>query len=109
MGRTGLRELAARNVELAHDAAVTLTAAGLPVRFSGAFFNEFVISVPHPRDSIDRAAERGVIAGVALDRDYPELPDGLLVTVTELNRPVDCDRLRDALTAQPEKKSAERS
>jgi glycine dehydrogenase subunit 1 len=104
MGRTGLRELAARNVELAHEAAETLTAAGLPVRFSGAFFNEFVISVPHPGDAIDRAAQRGVIAGVALDRDYPELPDGLLVTVTELNRPADCDRLRDALTVQAETK-----
>jgi glycine dehydrogenase subunit 1 len=101
MGRTGLRELAARNVELAHQAAATLTAAGLPMRFSGPFFNEFVICAPHSRDAIDRAAQRGVIAGVALDLDYPELPDGLLVTVTELNRPADCDRLRDALTVPP--------
>jgi glycine dehydrogenase subunit 1 len=108
MGRTGLRELAARNVELAHQAAATLTAAGIPLRFSGSFFNEFVIRAPHPGDAIERAARHGVIAGVALDRDYSELPDGLLVTVTELNRRADCDRLRDALIGA-EEKPAERS
>ena len=109
MGRAGLRELAARNVELAHQTAATLNAAGVPARFSGPFFNEFVVRVPHPGDAITRAASQGVIAGVALDRDYPELPDGLLVSVTELNRPADFDRLCDALTARREEKSVERS
>ena len=40
-----------------------------------------------PGGAIDHAMNNGVLAGVALDRDYPELPDGLLVPVTELNQP----------------------
>src|SRR6202030_3733096 len=45
MGRQGLRELAARNVELAHDAIAALEASGFRRRFSGQSFNEFVITV----------------------------------------------------------------
>ena len=98
-GRRGLRELAARNVELAHQAATTLADAGIRPRFSGPFFNEFVVATAAPGDVIAHALKDGVIAGVALDRDYPELPDGLLIAVTELNQAADFTRLRDTLVA----------
>src|SRR6266481_7302557 len=48
MGRRGLRELAAHNVTLAHDAIAALDAAGFGTRFSGRCFNEFVIAIDHP-------------------------------------------------------------
>jgi glycine cleavage system P protein (glycine dehydrogenase) subunit 1 len=102
-GRRGLRELAARNVELAHTAASALDAAGIRRRFSAPFFNEFAVSVADPVAAIEVAARNRVLAGVALSRDYPELPDGLLVSVTELNSPRDFDALRNALAAAPGK------
>ena len=98
-GRRGLRELAARNVNLAHQAAATLTEAGFRLRFTGPFFNEFVVALSKPVDAISLAAKSKVLLGVALDRDYPELPDGLLISVTELNQPADFITLRDCLRA----------
>ena len=84
-GRQGLRELAARNVELAHEAASTLAAAGVTQRFKGPFFNEFAVTVPDLAAKIEAAELRGMLAGVALGRDYPELRDCLLISVTEMN------------------------
>jgi len=97
MGKRGLRELAARNVELAHQAADTLAAAGIRQRFSAPFFNEFVVALPDAQSALAKAEERGVLAGVPLARDYPELGDGLLISVTETNAQADFERLRDAL------------
>jgi glycine dehydrogenase subunit 1 len=98
-GRRGLRELAARNVELAHQAATLLAATGIRPRFSGPFFNEFVVAIAAPGGAIAHGMNDGVIAGVALDLDYPELSDGLLIAVTELNQPDDFVKLRDTLVA----------
>ncbi len=57
MGRCGLRELAERNVELAHQAADVLEAAGIRRRFSGPFFNEFALKLTNPTAALE-AAER---------------------------------------------------
>jgi len=97
MGRQGLRELAARNVELAHHAADQLGRAGVYTSFSGPFFNEFVISVSDVAAALDSAESEGVLAGVPLGRDYPELADGLLVSVTEMNDAKQISRLCAAL------------
>jgi glycine dehydrogenase subunit 1 len=98
MGRQGLRELAARNVELAHQAADLLAAAGFKCRFSAPFFNEFVVSTPDPQAALAAAERRNLLAGIPLARDYPELGDGLLVSVTEMNTPAEFVSLREALT-----------
>ena len=99
MGRRGLREMAARNVELAHEAAATLAAAGIRRRFDGPFFNEFAVAVADAGAAIKDAARGRVLAGVALGRDYPELGDGLLVSVTEMNTEREVELLRDALSS----------
>jgi glycine dehydrogenase subunit 1 len=97
MGRRGLRELAARNVELAAQARDRLRATGIPARFSGKFFNEFAITVADPARALERAEAAGVLAGIPLGRDYPELADAILVTVTETNSPAEIERLADSL------------
>jgi glycine dehydrogenase subunit 1 len=97
LGRRGLRQLAARNVELAHLAAEKLEAGGVRRRFSGAFFNEFVASLSDPPKALARAEQRGVIAGTGIARDYPEVPDGLLISATETNSSQEIDLLCDAL------------
>ncbi len=97
LGRQGLRKLAARNVELAHMTAEKLEAAGIRRRFTGTFFNEFVASLPDPPKALAQAEQRGVIAGVATARDYPEVVDGLLISATEMNSLGEIDLLCDAL------------
>ena len=97
MGRRGLRDLAGRNVELAHLAADRLAAAGLKRRFTAQFFNEFVISVDNRSERIARAEGAGLIAGMALARDYPELSEGMLISVTERNTSEEIELLCDML------------
>jgi glycine dehydrogenase subunit 1 len=97
MGRRGLRELASRNVETAHRAAAALAAAGVPSRFGAPFFNEFVISAKDSEAALARAERAGILAGVALDRYWPELGGALLVSVTEMNTQSELERLAGAL------------
>ena len=98
MGRRGLRELAERNVELAHQAHDALSAANIQPRFSGPFFNEFVMKVPRVAAALKSAEDRGILAGLPMAADYPELDDSLLISVTEMNRAGDLARLTEALT-----------
>ncbi len=97
LGRRGLRELAERNVELAHQAHEVLKAANVAARFSGPFFNEFVVKIPRVATALKSAEDRGILAGLPLSPDYPELDDAVLISVTEMNRASDFARLRDAL------------
>ncbi len=97
LGAQGLRELAERNVELAHHAADQLAAAGIKPRFAGPFFNEFVVELSSVPETLEAAERRGVLAGVALGGDYPELDDCLLICVTEMNGTADIDLLCEAV------------
>ena len=54
-------------------------------RFSGPFFNEFVVSGDRAAAALDRAEKAGVLAGVPLGRWYPELDDAIAIAVTEAN------------------------
>ena len=47
--------------------------------------------------ALEAAERRGVLAGVALGGDYPELDGCLLICVTEMNRPADIDLLCEAV------------
>ncbi|HYK65340.1 MAG TPA: aminomethyl-transferring glycine dehydrogenase subunit GcvPA [Patescibacteria group bacterium] len=97
MGRSGLRDLAERNVELAHRAADVLAAAGIRRRFSGPFFNEFALRLDNPAAALEAAEREHVLAGIPLKPDYPELSDALLVSVTEMNRGDQFTRLAAAI------------
>jgi len=97
MGRSGLRDLAERNVELAHQAAEVLEAAGIRRRFSGPFFNEFALQLENPTAALEAAERKQILAGVALGDDYPELSDALLMSVTEMNRGDEFGRLAAAI------------
>ncbi|MGH8150483.1 MAG: aminomethyl-transferring glycine dehydrogenase subunit GcvPA, partial [Steroidobacteraceae bacterium] len=97
MGRRGLRELAARNVELAHLAHSALIAADVQPVFAAPFFNEFAVSLPKPEAALAAAEAAGVIAGMALGSRFPELPQAVLVSVTELNSPNEIERLATVL------------
>lgn len=100
LGKRGLRRVASANLRNAHEAARRLTAGGRwRRRFGGPFFNEFVVERDDAQGFSARAAEAGVLAGVALERWYPELRDCLLVAVTETHSDADVARLVEVLAA----------
>jgi glycine dehydrogenase subunit 1 len=78
-GKQGLRELAEQNLAKAH-----YLAKGLQGRFSGAFFNEFVIEAPESLNQ-ELLGEK-IIGGLPLGRWYPELGNAMLVCATEMTR-----------------------
>jgi glycine dehydrogenase subunit 1 len=93
-GKQGLRELAVQNLSKAH-----YLAGGLERKFSGKFFNEFVVKPRRhtPRKALETLLEKKILGGVALGCFYPELADSLLVCATEMNRREDMDALKEVL------------
>ena len=56
-----------------------------------------MVDINNVPKALDAAQRRGVLAGVALGIDYPELDNGLLICVTETNQPEDIDLLCETL------------
>ena len=94
-GREGLRELATQNLSKAR-----YLSAGLPQRFSGATFNEFVVKAPRaPRAILDQLLDKKIIGGLELGRFYPELEDCVLLCATETAKREHMDLVREAFQA----------
>jgi glycine dehydrogenase subunit 1 len=86
VGPEGLAELATENRARAERLRDLLgeAGAGKPA-FTGPTFNEFVLDLGRdPGPVIAAMLAEGFLAGIPLAPDYPELPSGLLVTVTEM-------------------------
>ena len=93
-----MRRLAEVNVTRAHDARDRLVSrAKLEPRFSGPFFNEFVLRARDLEGLLKRCAAARIVPGLALDQWYPELKDCLLVCVTEMNEREEIERLVGAI------------
>ena len=101
LGETGLRRLAAENHRLACVAADRLAKVPGVSVLNDSFFNEFTVRLGQDARPIVRTlADRGVLAGVALDRLYPDVAafaDSLLVAVTETSSEDDIEALATAL------------
>jgi glycine dehydrogenase subunit 1 len=99
LGLEGLRELAWQNVQKAAYAADAVEAVrGARKRFAGPVFNEFVVEFSKPWPAVDTALRtKGILAGLPLERDYPELSNTALICVTELRSKEEIDRLAQAL------------
>jgi glycine dehydrogenase subunit 1 len=101
MGPAGMRSVAELCLQKAHYAAEKLAAApGLSLVFDRPTFKEFVVRVKgrSVAELVERAAEKGIFAGVPLKRWYPELSDCLLVAVTEKRTRPEIDRLAAVFT-----------
>ncbi len=98
MGKQGLRQVAELSFHKAHYAARQIEGLpGFALPF-GDFFKEFVVKTPlSPRQVNGRLWERGIVGGYDLGRDYPELADGLLFCVTEMNPKEEIDALVEVL------------
>jgi glycine dehydrogenase subunit 1 len=97
-GKQGLRELAEQNLAKAH-----YLADGLDRRFTGSFFNEFVIRT-ESEGLNSELRKHGIIGGLPLDRLYPELEGCMLVCATEMVKRTHLDQFKKCveLVGQPE-------
>ena len=93
-GKQGLRELAAQNLAKAH-----YLAGKVKPRFSGPFFNEFVVKVDGQAVDLlnKQLMKKKIIGGLPLGRFYPELSDSVLLCATEMTRRADMDVVADAI------------
>jgi glycine dehydrogenase subunit 1 len=96
MGPKGMQALALVNAKRAAFVREGLLASKKATAlFNGPFFNEFAVALP-------KAAElerKGFVFGPPLAKDYPELKDGWLFAVTEMNDPATLKALVGALEA----------
>jgi glycine cleavage system P protein (glycine dehydrogenase) subunit 1 len=99
LGREGFRELGELLVRRTAYARQRLAAVdGVELLHEAPVARELAISLEAPVGRVlDRCAERGIAAGYALGRDYPEFEDGLLVAITERRSREQIDMLAEAL------------
>ena len=99
MGKTGLRNCAALNVERAAALRARVTQIpGITAAFAAPAFNEFVVRVPgRAAGVLAELQRRKILGGVDLGRWYPELDDAILMTATELTTAADIERMGTAL------------
>ena len=100
VGPEGLREVAERSAGQARHLVAALEQAGLAARcFTAPYFSEVAVQVPDGARRHAALARDGVLAGLVLATEYPELPDALLLATTELTTDEDIERLVEALGA----------
>ena len=99
LGKRGFVELGELLVRRTAYAREKLTAArGVSPAFDAPVVREFAVSLDAPvGDVLDFCAAEGVAAGYRLDRDYPEIENGLLIAITERRSIEEIDRLADLL------------
>ena len=91
MGDAGLADTARQCHLNTMDLIAQITReTGLKPSFSGPLFHEFVLDLRQPVALVlERMRRRGILAGVALGEDYPELKQSLLICVTETKTAAD--------------------
>ena len=100
MGKHGVQEIAKQNLQKAHYAASAISKTpGFELKFSGPFFNEFVVRTPRPASQvISRLLDKRIIGGLSLEPYYPDLDDSMLVCVTETAKRESIDRFVSLLS-----------
>ena len=100
LGKNGMRQVADLCLQKAHYARQRLgSVAGVTVdNASTRFFKEFVVRVDAVPEEINRKLlQHGIVGGLPLGKYYPDLPNSLLVCVTETKTREDIDRFVDAI------------
>jgi glycine dehydrogenase subunit 1 len=99
LGPAGLREACEQNLQKT-DYAVRQVRKLTPheVLFPAPRFNEFVVQLKGASARLEKLKDKNIVAGLPLDRFYPELENSLLVCVTETTSREQIDSLVEALT-----------
>ncbi len=94
LGGSGIRELAQLNHDKAAYLQSELGKAGIEMPFSSPVFNEFTVKFPQGfEEKYQRLLEKKIVAGLPLERYYPELGGHYLLCVTETMDKQDMDSL----------------
>jgi glycine dehydrogenase subunit 1 len=104
LGRKGLRQVAELNYQKAHYAARNIARLpGYRLWSNEVFFNEFVVTCPRPAAEVLSylLEEHNLLGGYDLSQDYPDMPNHLLVAVTEMNTRDEIETFVDALEEVP--------
>ncbi|WP_141431634.1 aminomethyl-transferring glycine dehydrogenase subunit GcvPA [Bacillus sp. 03113] len=92
LGRQGVKDMAVANIQKAHYAKNVLKNNRVEIVFDGPSFNEFVVKLNKPVQSVNQALlEKDIIGGYDLGRDYPDLQGHMLIAVTELRTKEEID------------------
>jgi glycine dehydrogenase subunit 1 len=83
MGPAGLRTVAVQSARGARLLAEIFSKKGYATLFSAPFFNEFVIRMS--AEKVLELENAEIAPGIQIQRCYPEMPEAVLVTVTEAN------------------------
>lgn len=99
LGKDGLREMAFQNIQKSHYALdECCEISGVQRKFSGAFFNEFVLDFGKPASLVNRfLLDKGIIGGLDLNSFFPELENCALLCVTETHTKDNIDRLLEVI------------
>jgi glycine cleavage system P protein (glycine dehydrogenase) subunit 1 len=99
LGKQGMRELALQNRARAEYAKAALgKIPGCRLPYPGPSFNEFVLEIPAEATAVHRhLLGKGIVAGLPLERYYPDRKQDLLITVTETNSRAQIDRFAKEL------------
>lgn len=96
-GKEGTRQMAQLNFDKAGYLADQLVSKGFKLFNEGVFFNEFVIELPLSADEANQVLlKAGIIGGYSLAKDY-DLPNHLLLCVTEKRTKAELDQFVEVL------------
>ena len=95
IGPAGLRDVAVQCASGARALIAALREKGMKPLFSSPVFHEFVIRMnERTRENLEG---KGIVPGIPISSHYPEIADGVLMTVTEMNTNEDIRCLIDNL------------
>ncbi|HYE82289.1 MAG TPA: aminomethyl-transferring glycine dehydrogenase subunit GcvPA [Clostridia bacterium] len=99
LGKKGLKEVAEQSTKKAHYAMQQLTKGGsFKLLFNKPFFKEFAVAGAAPGSKVnDELLKQNILGGFELEREYPELKNGLLLCVTEKRTKEQIDKLAQVM------------
>ncbi|TMW73772.1 aminomethyl-transferring glycine dehydrogenase subunit GcvPA [Alteribacter natronophilus] len=98
IGKEGLKNMAAQNLQKAHYAKDKLKEAGVEVINGTPFFNEFAVRLPKSVREVNKELlEAGMIGGYDLSIHYPQKENQMLLAFTELRTKEEIDHLANVL------------
>lgn len=97
LGKRGMRRVAELCYHKAHYASSLIDQVpGYSLPMAGTFFQEFVVECPLPPSEVnERLLDHGIIGGLDISS---QVPNGMLVCVSELNSRDEIERLASALS-----------
>jgi glycine dehydrogenase subunit 1 len=95
LGPKGLRDVAMQCAAGARTLMAALKEKEISPVFASSVFNEFVVRMD--RDTRMKLKDNGIAYGIPLGPHYPEIEDGVLMTMTEMNTNGDIRCLTDLL------------